>query len=460
MSTRITWLGGLVAAFLAARLIYQLFQSEYNSSFLDEGLVAVLGLCAPLGVMRAGRTLNGFAYLIAMALFIGCVLASSLLHDYSFERGNKVFYIGLLLDGKFLALFLGAYALAAGPNAYQRSRWTLEWIMLGLIAIALINSLQVLRDAFGNGVSIDGTDLRIRGPFFRPNGFFHHPVASAQVTLMGFIAALGLLARRFSPTRVALAGYLLAILLVHISVKEIIVGVLATAMFVLVYVRNDAFTKTIAVLLTLCAAGVIIASPVGDQITDRVTFYAGDEGSDSVRRALYRGAWDIGKELAPFGSGTSTFASEGSRIDGYSSLYFTNDVFGRWGASYKNDRFLVDVFWPKILAEDGFFGLLFFLAMVYLPLSGAARLLIADRKPEDFVLLSGLAGVLVISIASPALSEEFTGVLFYVFSALAMVRVAVRFNLRRIRRARAQARWSAGRVPNAPINYARKNHGR
>jgi hypothetical protein len=296
--------------------------------------------------------------------------------------------------------------------------------MWALVAVALINSLQVLRDAFGNGVSLDGTDLRMRGPFFRPNGLFHHPVASAQVTLLGLIASLGFLAIRPSAARVALAGYLFAILLLDISVKEIIVGFLVVALYVLVYVRRDLFTKTLAVLAGFAALVVIIASPLGDQISDQVSYYAGDEGSDSVRRALYEGGFAIARELAPLGSGTSTFASEGSRIDGYSSLYFTHGVFGRWGASYQNDRFLLDAYWPKVMAEAGFFGMAFFLITILIPLILALRLLLARRLVEDFVMFSSMAGILVISIASAALSEEFTGVIFYVFSAIVMARFA------------------------------------
>jgi hypothetical protein len=425
---QITLLGGFIGFFLIARLIYQLFQSEYDSSFLDEALVAAMGLFAPIGVLRITKTSKGLGFLLAAMAYFSVVLASSLLHDYSFERGRRVFYIGLILDLKLFVLFFGAYALAIADAQRGRSGASIRFIMLILIVVALANSLQVLRDILGNGVSLDGTDLRMRGPFYRPNGFFHHPVASAQVTLLGLIASLGFLAKKPSAGRLFTALFLLAILMLNISVKEIIVGFLAVAMFVLIYVRNDLVTKAMAVFAGLACLAVIVVSPVGDQITDRVAYYTGDEGADTVRRVLYRGGFEIAREMAPLGSGTSTFASEGSRIDGYSSLYFSHGVFGRWGASYGNDQFLLDAYWPKIMAEAGFFGMAFFLLTILIPLACSLRLLRAGRQAEDFVLFSAMGGILVISIASPALSEEFTGVIFYVFSALAIARIAARFD--------------------------------
>ncbi len=414
-----------MAIFLIGRLIYQLFQSEFAASPLDEILVVAIGLFAPLGIILLSKTRNGLKFILYTCAYIAIILASSLLHEYSFERGREVFYTSLALDLKFFALFFGAYALALRSAETGVSQRNVELIMKVLVFVAVINSIQVFRDLVGNGVGLDGTPLDIRGGFHRPNGFFHHPVASAQIVLFGFIASLGFLARGATPRRLGSAAFLFLVLMVHISVKEIIVGCLCLMMFVLLYVRNNAFTKFISILVALTAIVSVFASPVGNEVASRISYYTGEEGTDTVRRALYHGSFEIAGELMPIGSGTGTFASEGSRTNGYSSLYFTHGVYGLWGATYKNDSFLLDTFWPKIIAETGVLGLLFFVLTIAVLVGAAWRLVLATRTPEDFVLFSSMTGILVISVATAALGEEFLGSLFYVFGAMALARATV-----------------------------------
>ena len=424
-SRRRAALGIIMTVFLIGRLVFQLFQSEFLPSPLDEILVVVIGLYAPLGIISLLKINNGLKFIAYTCAYIVVILASSLLHTYSFERGRDVFYSSLALDLKFFALFFGAYVLALRSARAGVSRRNVELIMQALIFVAFVDSFQVFRDLMGNGVGLDGTPLDIRGGFYRPNGFFHHPVASAQVALFGFIAALGFLARGVTARRLGSTAFLFLVLIIHISVKEIVVGCLCLMLFVLFYVRNNAFTKFVALLVAVAAIGSVFASPIGNEVTARISYYTGDEGTDTVRRALYHGSFEIAGEMMPIGSGTGTFGSQGSRTNGYSSLYFTHGVYGLWGATYKNDSFLLDTFWPKIIAETGVLGLLFFVLTIGILIRAALRLVLKTRTPEDFVLFSGMVGILVISVATAALGEEFLGSLFYVFGALALARASV-----------------------------------
>src|SRR3546814_9262543 len=56
--------------------------------------------------------------------------------------------------------------------------------------------------------------------------------------------------------------------------------------------------------------------------------------------------------------------------------------------------------------------------------SAAFRIMVVSRLPEDAFIFAGLAGILVISVASAALGEEFTAVLFYVLGAIALARAS------------------------------------
>src|SRR3546814_7180781 len=96
-----------------------------------------------------------------------------------------------------------------------------------------------------------------------------------------------------------------------------------------------------------------------------------DWSSDVCSSDLYSASVDIANDLMPLGAGSSTFGSQGSRTDGYSSLYFRYGVYGRWGASKENDRYLLDTFWPKVLGETGYAGLFFFVMTVGILVSAA-----------------------------------------------------------------------------------------
>src|SRR3546814_17099990 len=99
---------------------------------------------------------------------------------------------------------------------------------------------------------------------------------------------------------------------------------------------------------------------------------------------------DIANDLMPLVAGASTCGSQGSRTDGYSSLYFSYGVYGRWGASKENDRYLLDTFWPKVLGETGYAGLFFFVMTVGILDSAAFRMMVDWRSEERRV---GEAGV-------------------------------------------------------------------
>lgn len=427
-------------------------------------LVACLGIFAPYAIVALGKSSKGLRFIIYFIVYVAIILASSYLHPFSTERGKYPLYLGFALDIKFFVLFFGAYALAANSVAKGRSERAIGLILQALIFVACVDSIQVIRDALGSGIDFDGNRLGVRGPFYRPEGFFHHAVASAQVALFGFLASLTRLAKRFTPARLGVAIYIFLMLIIHVSVKEIIVGCFALMLFVLLFVRSDALTKAVAALVGIAAVGSVLTSAAGDQVFQRISYYTGEQGSDEVRRVLYRASFDIANDMMPIGSGTSTFGSQGSRTDGYSSLYFTYGVYGRWGANKENDTYLLDTFWPKIFAETGYAGLFFFILTVMILLGAGFRVMMVTRTPEDAFLFVSMFGILIISSAAAALGDELTGPLFYVFGAFALART--RHLLPSIRRGRNARRGAMqkvrgqrpGRVmPAAEQGFSRKD---
>lgn len=79
-----------------------------------------------------------------------------------------------------------------------------------------------------------------------------------------------------------------------------------------------------------------------------------------VRNMLYRYSITIAKEHFPLGSGFGTFASY---VSGkyYSSLYYNYYISNVYGLTSGNYSYISDTFWPMVLGQLGFFGLLLFI---------------------------------------------------------------------------------------------------
>src|SRR3546814_9229103 len=119
----------MVAIFLIARLIYAPLGEKQSSTPLDEILVVFVGLAAPFGVRALARSGRGVRFLVCFIAYASVLLASSYLHQFSFERGANFFYFGLALDMKFFALFFGAYAFAAHRAREDGVLKTVRFIM-------------------------------------------------------------------------------------------------------------------------------------------------------------------------------------------------------------------------------------------------------------------------------------------------------------------------------------------
>ena len=92
-----------------------------------------------------------------------------------------------------------------------------------------------------------------------------------------------------------------------------------------------------------------------------VFYFSGDK----ARNLLLR--YGVRTMLAyfPIGSGFGTFGTAVARVN-YSKLYFRYGFWRFFGTSMKNSSFLLDDYWPAIMAEIGFFGAVFMLTVILL----------------------------------------------------------------------------------------------
>ena len=133
-------------------------------------------------------------------------------------------------------------------------------------------------------------------------------------------------------------------------------------------------------------------------------------------------------ENFPLGTGLSTFGSATS-VDAYSPLYDEVGLSNDYGMTSSEPKFLMDTFWPMLIAEIGFLGVLFYLNC----LIGIGRRLFtyaSSCKSVDFKVITFVAIMLfcksfVESVSTPIFSKLTYSIFvaFYCGVALSIIRM-------------------------------------
>jgi hypothetical protein len=128
-----------------------------------------------------------------------------------------------------------------------------------------------------------------------------------------------------------------------------------------------------------------------------------------ARIALYEGSIEIARDHFPLGVGLGRYGSWLSRIH-YSDVYRQYGLDEVYGLSQENPQFITDTFWPQILGETGFIGLVaygVFLGWLGLRLIQLARRQDVPPAGRAVVLAAGMvfAQTLVESLASVILAS-------------------------------------------------------
>lgn len=133
---------------------------------------------------------------------------------------------------------------------------------------------------------------------------------------------------------------------------------------------------------------------------DSVQLYYNNESIETARAALQRVSFDVANDYFPWGSG---YASFGSAITAdpeyYSPLYYAYGLSAVWGITPSYPEYISDSFWPTVIAQFGWMGVVLFvsallclLAFVRGRLKGKAPMLwIASLSLFAYLLLGSIA---------------------------------------------------------------------
>lgn len=232
-----------------------------------------------------------------------------------------------------------------------------------------------------------------------PAGIFHHKFMASITALFGFVAAMAQ-RRRLGGWFLPIAGLMLFAVFISLSAGPIIASML---LLVLSIQRGRIGGRFIAMLGALLLAVVTVNSnnPISEALNDRFTTFS-SQTDDTVRTALYIQAPNVANDFAPLGSGWGTFGSSASRDIYYSPLYRAYGISRLWGGSPKFGDYLVDTFWPKILAEQGWIGFILYISLWIICGKQAIKLIFLRNRTsnQDFAMLTFVA-LLVSSFATP-----------------------------------------------------------
>ena len=125
---------------------------------------------------------------------------------------------------------------------------------------------------------------------------------------------------------------------------------------VIAYVMRDGRKLNVLHIL-ICVA---VAAFIG---WDQFMGYYQTDGS--ARGELTAASIEIALDHFPLGTGFATFGSNSSASGGfYSPVYYLYGLDQVWGLSLENHTFLSDTFWPTVLGQFGFIGLIIYVVMI------------------------------------------------------------------------------------------------
>lgn len=94
-------------------------------------------------------------------------------------------------------------------------------------------------------------------------------------------------------------------------------------------------------------------------------YYFVEFRNSSARYMLTYTALQIGKDYFPFGTGWGTFGSAFS-VEPYSPVYLKYHLAQVWGLSESHPSFISDSFWPMVLAQTGWIGIVIYVVMLFI----------------------------------------------------------------------------------------------
>lgn len=338
--------------------IQWLFKLEWIT-YTDEVVTALAALIFPLGRLMSKRRLVRIPGMGWIVLF---VLAGSIGNALNHTPAD-VFVLG---TGSALKGLVFAFAVAQldwTPRDIQRSAKYFFLIGTALVITGAVN--LVAPGPWAQVFSPSGNlDYRFGIPSLI--GPFVHP--GIYATVLGLISIAALSYRR--TVRKSRASAFLAFTTAVGSLLGMRRRLWAAAAMAWAGLLARTSTRATAVLVTVLAvpAGILVSGDFFSSIFGSISReYLSETGQASAARTvLSLGAVDVANLAIPFGAGFGRYASWVAALR-YSPEYVARGFDHIWGLTpleRGSSNFLLDTFWPAVIGETGWLGLLAFIGLV------------------------------------------------------------------------------------------------
>ena len=130
--------------------------------------------------------------------------------------------------------------------------------------------------------------------------------------------------------------------------------------------------------------------------SDSIKMYYGSM-ENTARGKLTIGSIKIAEKYFPYGGGFGTYGSS-SAVEKYSPLYEALGFKNVYGLGYSTTKYATDTFWPIIIGEFGYMGLIIYLVIIINLAKKSIQLL--KEKSDLFITYTSLLAYLIICSTS------------------------------------------------------------
>ena len=216
----------------------------------------------------------------------------------------------------------------------------------------------------------------------------------------------------------------IALVLMAMSLRSRWVALALVIVLIIIFVKKGSTRAPFVVI----GVGSVSAFLVGQA---QMSVYYGS-ASESARGHLMTTALSVFQNFFPLGAGFASFGSGVTKTI-YSPLYYQYGLQNVYGLAPNNPSYLTDTFWPVVLAQFGFLGLIIWLLLLIMLV-------------VDFYRLGIASGMLVLSltmIAAILISTTASGSIFsmQMITLLVAFMTAMKANIDREACERAEA-WT------------------
>ncbi len=396
---------GLLLIILVLVFLYDVFVGALG--FLDEfvGLLSLLTLIFFITVKGKIKLFRNEYYIV---LLLGVIMIIGLLSNFfAYRNGYKTEGVAIIGDFivfykafmAYIAIRLLSYSFDANRVLKKVSKYTklIFYLLVIFIIIDFIFKIYPHQPRYG----IYSIEL-----------FFKHP--SRYAFSFAFIF-LVLLPEHYKNNKSLLYAVLFFGLL---SLRVKYFGFVVLAIFFMFYGKRLFTIPKIYFLSTISSIGLIIVWLFWNQLD---MYFSFDSIEDAWSRAviLYY-SFIIGNDFFPLGSGFGTYSSYFSGLY-YSWVYDLYGINNVYGISKTYWSFIADQYWPMVLGQFGYLGLLSMAFVIYHYLTLFIKNIKANiNNTKYYYFLSAILGLMLLLINSTAdaIFTQQRAVVMFVYFAL------------------------------------------